>query len=508
MPPDALQVKSGVGPTRSPPLFEAQAVAKAFHGVPALRNAAIRLEAGSIHAFCGGNGAGKSTLLKILTGNLLPDAGIILRNGKPVRYRNPADAMADGIALISQELTTVLDMNVAENIFLGREPRRGRFLLDRHQMVADTKALMGRLGFNINPRAQMRDISLAEMQLVEIAKAISRNMQILIMDEPTSALGEAETEKLFEAIEALRGQNVGIIYVSHRLSDIFRIADRYTVLRNGSFIESGAMQDIERERLVTLIVGETLDEQVRPAPLLQEEAFMQVRDFGRENEFEDINFDLNRGEILGIYGLMGSGRSELASALFGLTRPTSGFMQLAGESYSPGSPRNALKSGLALATEDRRASGLVMTASVKENVSLTSLAKLSRFGFLNRKKEMVLVQNQINAFGIKTASQEIPVENLSGGNQQKVVLSRCMATQPRLLICDEPTRGIDEGAKRQIYRFLANFAASGRSVLMISSELSEILENCHRIIILRRGRIADIIPASKATRQALVGLSS
>ncbi|MBV6656367.1 MAG: sugar ABC transporter ATP-binding protein [Devosiaceae bacterium] len=490
------------------PLLEAQHVARAFHGVPAVRDGNIRIESGSIHALCGGNGAGKSTLINMLTGILQPDAGQILRNGEPVRYTSPRHALSDGISLISQELTTIFDMTVAENIFLGRELRRGRIGVNHKQQNEEAEALLKRLGFPISPTQTMATLSLAEMQLVEIAKAIGRDMQVLIMDEPTSALGEAEAERLFTAVEALRDHDVGIVYVSHRLSDLFRICDSYTVMRDGTFIEAGAMEEIDRHRLVTLIVGEELDEQKRPEPLPSQEPLLSVRGFGRADAFGEISLDLHRGEVLGIYGLMGSGRSEFVSALYGLDKADQGQLLVEGRELTINGPADALAAGLAFATEDRKVTGLVLTSSVGHNISITSLSDLASLGFIDQGKERHLIDQATARFGIKAASSAIDVAHLSGGNQQKVVLARCMATQPKVLICDEPTRGIDEGAKRQIYAFFQEFVAQGCAVLMVSSEIHEVIENCHRIIVFNQGQIADVLSSETVAQTSLVHLAS
>ncbi|RUT31465.1 sugar ABC transporter ATP-binding protein [Arsenicitalea aurantiaca] len=489
-------------------LLAATDVAKAYSGVPALIDGRIRLRRGSVHALCGGNGAGKSTFLNILMGLQKADSGTILAKGRVVRYGSAAEALADGVAIITQELSPVLDMTVAENIYLGREPRRGGWFVDKKKMVADAAALFARLKFDIDPRAQMRHLSVAKIQLVEIAKAISRDSDILIMDEPTSAIGEKEAATLFAAIASLREQGVGIIYVSHRLTDIFSIADDYTVFRDGRFIETGSLADIDRKRLISLIVGRDLaDQQARPTTA-RGETMIAAEGFSRDGQFEDISVSIARGEIVGLYGLMGAGRSEFANALYGNGRKDKGTVTIEGRPVEIRSPTDALAAGIAMITEDRKETGLVLTSTVSQNVVLAALKRFARGGFVSGRREAEAVDAQIKRFRIRTASRHLLVQHLSGGNQQKVVLARCIETDPKILICDEPTRGIDEGAKREIYAFLSDFAAKGNAVLLISSEIPEILANADRIIVFRRGRIAGELPAAEASQDALVHLAS
>ncbi len=504
-------------PSLSPPaaagaadefLLAATSIAKAYAGVPALLDGRIQLKRGSIHALCGGNGAGKSTFLSILMGLQRADAGAILVKGRLVHYGSAAEALADGIAIITQELSPVLDMTVAENIYLGREPRRGGWFVDRARMEADAGALFARLGFDIDPKARMRSLSVARIQLVEIAKAISRDSDILIMDEPTSAIGEKETATLFKAIRGLAASGVGIIYVSHRLTDIFEIADSYTVFRDGRFIESGALADIDRQRLIALIVGRDLRDAAKRESTARPETMIEMRGFSRAGEFEDISLAIAKGEILGLYGLMGAGRSEFANAVYGNAPKDSGEVLIEGAPVTIETPSQALKHGIAIVTEDRKETGLVLSSSVSANIVLAALHRFSRFGVVDGGSVARSVDGQIAHFRIRTASRDLQVQSLSGGNQQKVVLARCVETEPRILICDEPTRGIDEGAKREVYAFLSAFAAAGNAVLMISSEIPEILANADRIVVFRRGRIAGEVMARDATQDALVHLAS
>ena len=494
----------------SVPLLEAEGVTKSFGGVPALRDGRLTLEAGSVHALCGGNGAGKSTFLNVMMGILRRDGGSIRLKGTPVDFTSPSQALANGLAIITQELSPIRGMTVAENIFLCREPRRAGFIVNYRRLNEMASALLERLQFRIEPQARMSDLSLAQMQLVEIAKAISHDSAVLIMDEPTSAIGEAETDTLFEAIRHLTAQGTGIIYVSHRLTEVLRIADRYTVLRDGSFVETGALADIDRAHLVQLIVGRKMKEEfeARATGAPPGLPMLEVRHLSRAGEFEDVSLDVREGEILGIFGLMGSGRSEFLHALFGLTRPSSGDVLLRGQPFPAHGPGHAIRAGLALVTEDRKDTGLFPSASLRHNVTISALSQLSRASVIDRPKERGVVKDLIDRFRIKAASQELPVSSLSGGNQQKVVLSRCLTTQPRLLLCDEPTRGVDVGAKQEVHDFLAGFVRGGGSAIVVSSETPEILAISDRIAVFKKGRVACVVDSRTATQEQLLHMAS
>jgi putative xylitol transport system ATP-binding protein len=493
-------------------LLKAEEIQKTYGGVSALHDGRIELGAGTVHALCGGNGAGKSTFLNILMGLEAPDSGRIWLNGRETRFASPASALAAGIAIITQELTPVPDMTVAENIFLGRESRRGGWFVDQTAMRRKAADLLERLNFAVDPRAKMRRLSLGQIQLVEIAKAIDQRSSVLIMDEPTSAIGEKETAVLFDAIWQLRSAGVGIIYVSHRLSELFSIADQYTVFRDGGFVRAGSMKDIDRDELIRLIVGGSVVGQTSVATDVATESenvtLLEVQGYSCSGEFEDINLSLKSGEVVGLYGLMGAGRSEFASALYGISRRNRGRLVIDGAEVEINSPGDALKLGIAMITEDRKASGLFLSQSVRKNISLTSLSSLSRWSFINERKEKSLAQRMIERFHIKVRTRDQPVRQLSGGNQQKVLFARSLTTSPRILICDEPTRGIDEGAKREIHAFLAEFAAQGNAVLMISSEVQEILASCNRVVVFRHGRQVAESPVARITPEHLLHWAS
>ena len=489
-------------------LVSAQGVAKSFNGVPALRNGCLSLRAGSVHALCGGNGAGKSTFLNILMGILRRDAGTIQVRGQHADFVNPAEALAARISIITQELSPVPGMTVAENIFLGREPRRAGVIVNYTKLFNDTAELLERLLFQIDPRSPMHRLSLAQTQLVEIAKAFSHRSEIIIMDEPTSAIGEQETEVLFSAIRRVTAQGAGVIYVSHRLLEIFSIADSYTVLRDGGFVEAGQIADIDRRHLVRQIVGRELQIVGRTAQRFTAPALLSVKKLSREGEFDEVSLDVAPGEVLGIYGLMGAGRSEFLNCLYGITTPDSGEVWLRGEALPAGRPGTSIRRGISLVTEDRKATGLVLSSSVAMNITLSALPSLSLAGVVDPAKERSLVQTLVQRMGVKLASPQMAVAALSGGNQQKVVLARCMATDPIVLLCDEPTRGIDEGAKREVYALIEAFTAKGGAVILVSSEAPEVMEVSDRIAIFKKGRVTTIVDARSATQEVLLHLAS
>ena len=489
-------------------LLSAQGVAKSFNGVPALKNGCLNLKAGSVHALCGGNGAGKSTFLNILMGILTRDTGDIKVKGQDTHFQRPADALQARISIITQELSPIPGMSVAENIYLGREPRLGKVIVDYSSLYAMAETLLKRLNFDIAPKTPMHRLSLAQTQLVEIAKAFSHESEIIIMDEPTSAIGEHETEVLFRAIHSAKEQGAGIVYVSHRLSEIFTIADQYTVFRDGGYVEDGNIADIDRRHLVRQIVGQEVRVIKSESHATTQPPLLEVKSLTRQNEFTDISLSVTLGEILGIYGLMGSGRSEFLNCVYGITKPTKGEVLLKDKIIPPGNTQKSIQRGLSLVTEDRKATGLVLTSTVAQNITLSALPLVSNCSIVNKVQEIGIVNTMIKRLKIKVSRMDMPVASLSGGNQQKVVLGRCMATNPICLLCDEPTRGIDEGAKREVYAFLASFVKLGGAVIVVSSEAPEVLEVSDRIAIFKKGRLETIISGHSATQEDLLHLAS
>ena len=492
------------------PLLEVEGLRKAFDGVPALRDGRFRLERGSVHAFCGGNGAGKSTFLKIVMGILPRDGGTVRLEGSPVSFASPRAALAAGISIIEQELSPVPAMSVAENIYLGREATRFPGRVDFASMNRAAGALLDRLGFAIAPTDVMANLTVAQVQLVEIAKAISYDARVIIMDEPTSALGEAEADQLFRAVGVMKAEGKGVIYVTHRLSEIFGIADAYTVLRDGAFVETGRIADIDKDRLVELIVGRPLAEEFVKGNAPGEEVVLSVRGIDAAHGVRDVSFDLRRGEILGLFGLMGSGRTEVLERLFGLAPGSrAGEVTLNGRALVPRAPSDAIAAGLALVTEDRKGSGLVMTQDVRANVCLARLEALSSTPFMmSAAREGDAARRMMKMFGIRAAGDRLGVSHLSGGNQQKVVLGKWFLTEPVVLLLDEPTRGVDVGAKREIYAIMSEFAAGGGSVILVSSELDEVLAMADRTLVMRDGRLVATLGRDEMSAPALLGAAA
>ncbi|HAF2130473.1 TPA: sugar ABC transporter ATP-binding protein [Salmonella enterica] len=488
-------------------LLEVTGVRKAFGPVVALKNAEFCLRRGSIHALCGGNGAGKSTFLSILMGFIQPDGGNIFINGQRCEFHHPREALEAGVAIVQQELSAIPDLTVAENIWLGREPKRFGFV-DFPTLNQRTTALLKELEFSISATEKMRNLSVAEQQLVEIAKALSHaNADIIIMDEPTSAIGEEDAQKIFQTIKRLALKGKGIIYVSHRLSEIFQIADSYTIFRDGSYIHEGNIADITREQLIEHIIGCEYDSEFAKFNQPGDEVMMEVKNLNWRNKIKDISLQLKRGEILGIYGLVGSGRSEFLDLVFGIQHADSGTIQLGEKTLGQHSPKEAIDCGIAYVTEDRKDTGLVLCRSISENINISSFCAISRGGFINEKQEQARTSEMIKRFNIKTLDGEQPVGNLSGGNQQKVVLGRWALLDPKVLLLDEPTRGIDVGAKKEIYRFMSEFALKNKGIIMVSSELSEIIGMSDRILVFRDGQLAGELTAANTTQTELMKLA-
>jgi inositol transport system ATP-binding protein len=482
------------------PLLEIRNVSKSFAGVKALDGVGLRVARGEVHALMGENGAGKSTLMKILGGLIPPDSGEILLENRTLRPRNPHDAMRAGIAMIHQELLPFRDLSVAANIAIGRETTR-RFpgWLDHAAMNREASSLLGRLGISIDPQRPMRDLGIAHMQAVEIAKALAHRASLIIMDEPTTALSNREVDALFNVIRELRARGVSVIYISHKMDEIFRIADTITVMRDGRHIETRPAAELDEAQLIRLMVGR--DPLPRAAGgATPGEAVLEVRKLSRDGHFHEIGFTLRRGEILGIGGLMGAGRSELAHALYGLDPATSGEIRVSGKPVRIHSPPDALAAGIALVTEDRKRFGFIPRFSVRENLALSAAGS----AVSNRRTEERVADEQIARFSIKAASREQAVAKLSGGNQQKVVIARALLHQPEILILDEPTRGIDIGAKSEIHSIITDLARSGKAVLLISSEMPELLALSDRLLVMRDGRISAELDPNQTSQEEIM----
>lgn len=488
-------------------LLRVEGVRKAFGQVVALKNAQFSLKRGSIHALCGGNGAGKSTFLSILMGFIRPDAGEIYVKGKRCEFHQPIEALHAGIAIVQQELSSIPDLTVAENIWLGREPRRFGFV-DFKQLNRQTTELLTDLHFDISPSEKMRNLSVAEQQLVEIAKALSHaDADIIIMDEPTSAIGEEDAQKIFDVITRLTEKGKGIIYVSHRLSEIFQIADTFTIFRDGTFITDGPLADITREKLIELIIGREIKDEFAKFNEPTDETIMEVRELSRDDQVQDISLTLKKGEILGIYGLVGSGRSEFLDLIFGIEHADKGTIKIGDRFLDKHTPKDSINAGIAYVTEDRKDTGLMLGRSINENINIASFGAISTGGFIHDRKERARADDMITLFNVKTPDADQLVGNLSGGNQQKVVLGRWALIEPDVMLLDEPTRGVDVGAKKEIYKFMSEFALQGKGIVMVSSELSEIIGMSDRIIVFRDGRIAGELTTATATQTDLMKLA-
>jgi ABC-type sugar transport system ATPase subunit len=521
----------GVPSAANPALLEMRRISKCFPGVQALREVSLACSAGEVHALVGENGAGKSTLMKILAGVERPDAGQILLDGMPVHFGGPRDALRAGISIIYQEFNLLPELTVLENIYAGRERRLVPGILDWAGMRRDAAAVLERLGIALDLQAYVWELSVAQQQLVEMARALSLNARLVIMDEPSTVLAGQELERLFATIGALKAQGVAVIYISHRLEEVFKIADRATVLRDGQVTATLNPKETTREALIRLMVGRALHESAPADASATREPVLEVRDLSAEGFLRDISFTLHRGEILGVAGLVGAGRTTLARALFGAARMTAGQIILAGKPLTPRSPGRALRAvlalvprfglrilyrchpnravhaGVALVPEDRKGQGLVLNLTVAQNISLPILERLTRRLLLHRGRQETLVAGAIRDLDIRTPSAAQPVQYLSGGNQQKVVLAKWLITKPRVLIMDEPTRGVDVGAKAEIYAIMRRLAAGGTSILMISSELPELLAMADRILVMAEGRLAGELRAADATEEAILSLA-
>jgi ABC-type sugar transport system ATPase subunit len=492
------------------PFLEAVDISKRFPGVHALDNVSLSIVPGEIHALIGENGAGKSTLMKILAGAYAPDSGTILIDGRPVSIESPRAAQEFGISTIYQELNLVDALSVGENIFLGDLPTRvgANWQVDWSQVWQRSSELLERVGSQVRPQTQVRTLSVAQKQMVEIARSLARNVRVLILDEPTSSLTERETEKLFEIIETLRRRGVGIIYISHRLSEVFQIAHRVTVLRDGRMVGTLDIADASEELLVRMMVGRDLSHLFTRARLSEGPVRLEVRGLSRKRVLHDVNLAVRGGEIVGLAGLVGAGRTELARCLFGADQFDAGEVLLDGKSVRLRTPADAVNLGIALVPEDRKLQALILGMSVRENLSLPLLDRLGSRYLPSRSRERELVDNYIQRLSIRTPSMEQRARALSGGNQQKVIIARWLATEPKVLILDEPTRGIDVGAKAEVHALIARLAEEGVAILMISSELPEILGMSHRVLVMCVGRIVADIPREMATEESIMAAAT
>jgi len=487
------------------PILELEQISKRFPGVQALDNVHFDIFSGEVHALLGENGAGKSTLIKIMSGVHKPDTGEIKFNGQPVQFNNPREAQARGIATIYQELSLYPDLTVAENIFMGHAPRNRFGMVDWHAMRHRAKEILESLEIHdLDVNAKVGALTVGKRQRVEIAKALSQDARILIMDEPTAALTESDVQRLFTIVRLLRERKVGIIYISHRLEEVFTLADRVTVLRDGHYVGTKPVAETNGDDLISMMVGRTIDNLFPKLETNIGEPVLEVNNLWRRPLTRGISFQVREGEIVGLAGLVGSGRSELALTIFGITPAESGQILIKGQPHKIKNPRQAMKLGIAYVPEDRSTQGLIRQMRIRENVSVAMLTALAHRGFIDRKSEGELAKHTVGQLNVRATSIEQVVNKLSGGNQQKIVVGKWLARHPKVLIMDEPTRGVDVGAKAEIHRLISELAQQGLAILMISSELPEILGMSDRVLVMREGHIVAEYPRAEATQEVIV----
>ena len=494
-----------------PPFLEMHGISKTFPGVKALNQVDLHLARGEVHAVAGENGAGKSTLMKIMTGVYHADPGGVIKvDGHEVAIKDPVHARSLGISIIYQELAVVNNLTVAQNIYLAREPLNAFGLIDSRKMNADAAAVLAELEMNLDPKAGVAGLSIGQKQMVEIARAISYRSKLIIMDEPTASLSHHEASTLMRVVRNLAAQNIGVVYISHRLDEIFEIADRVTVLRDGVTVDSRPIAEMTREILIRKMVDRDMSQLYgQHRSHTTDEVLLSVKGLGLKRptaqgaRVADVSFDLHKGEVLGFFGLVGSGRTEIMEMIFG-SRASVGTISIDGKTVSIREPSQAIDQGIGFVTEDRKELGLVLGMSVRENFSLTHLRDYCTLDVVNRKREGNACQAYIRSLGIKTPSPEQKVLNLSGGNQQKVVIAKWVARRPRILIVDEPTRGIDVGAKAEVHILLNKLAEEGMSIIVVSSDLPEVLAISDRVVVLKEGRITGVLPRAEATQERIM----
>ena len=488
-------------------LLQMQGIDKTFPGVHALDHVDLNVRAGTVHSLMGENGAGKSTLMKVLIGMYQPDGGQIVFDGQPVQISDTATGLGLGISMIHQELS-VPEMTVAENIFLGREPVSKFGLISRRQMKHATQELFDRWEIKIDPTAQMKNLSIAQTQMVEIAKAISFDSKLIIMDEPTSAITETEVAHLHRMIDQLRASGTAIIYITHKMDEVFKISDYVTVFRDGKLVTTLPAAELDRDKLIALMVGRELTEMFPKETVEIGEVVLSVRNLNRGSLVKDVSFDLRRGEILGFAGLMGAGRTEVLETLFGVAAAESGEIVVDGKTVRIRQPKDAIDAGLALLTEDRKLTGIMGVLSVRDNMIMAALPRYSPGGLLQKGRIDQACEDQRKALALKTPSLDQHIQNLSGGNQQKVLISRWLLTLPEILMIDEPTRGIDVGAKSEIHRLMSALAKTGKAIIMVSSEMPEVLGMSDRVVVMHDGKVSGIVDRADATQERIMKLAT
>ncbi|KDE34351.1 sugar ABC transporter [Kosakonia radicincitans UMEnt01/12] len=495
--------------TASPPLLSLKGITKVFPGVRALENVQLDLWPGKVTALIGENGAGKSTLVKVMTGIYQPDEGEILYKAIPIALPTPESAHKVGITAIHQETVLFDELSVTENIFVGQYLYKGLLKkLDWPAMHQQARDILARLEVQIDPRATLKTLSIAQRHMVAIARALSFDAQVVILDEPTAALSQHEILEFYQIVERLKQEGKAILFISHKFDEIFELADHYTILRDGVYVDSGAIKAITEERMVAMMVGRTLSQSWPKVACEPGETVLEVRDLCHPTEFAHINFSLRKGEILGFYGLVGAGRTELMQALSGVSRPSSGEIILNGKSVQFRQPADAIQAGIVCVPEERQKQGAIIELSIAQNISLPQLSKLNRNGVLNEAKEWALADEYARRLQVKAFSWRQAVETLSGGNQQKVVIGKWLATHPEVIILDEPTKGIDIGSKAAVHQFMSELVAHGLAVIMVSSELPEVMGMADRVIVMHEGLMVAQYNAGDATAETIVSAAS
>lgn len=488
--------------------IEMTGINKSFGANQVLKDAAFTLKDGEVHALMGENGAGKSTLMKILTGVYTKDSGTVKVDGKEVNFKSPQEAEKAGIVFIYQELNVLFDLTVEENLFMGKEITKKFGICDKKAMHAKAQEVMDKMGVQIPIEAVMSDLSVGQQQMVEICKALMVDAKVIIMDEPTAALTERETESLFRVMRALQKKGVSIVYISHRMEEIFVLCDRITILRDGSYIGTEHVNDIDMDGIVKMMIGREIGERYPKRDVKIGEEVLRVEGLTKEKVFHDVSFDVRAGEVLGVAGLMGAGRTEIMQAIFGSISKNRGQIYIDGKQVTIKNPRQAIAAGIGFITEDRKTEGLLLEKSIADNIEIANLKSVSKHGVLSKKKQEELVQQGIDEFKIKCFGPWHECNNLSGGNQQKVVLAKWIATNPKILILDEPTRGVDIGAKKEIYNVINKMAARGVAVIMVSSELPEVLGMSDRIMVVREGEVRGILDGKDADQEKIMTLAT
>ncbi len=488
--------------------IEMRGIDKLFGSNQVLKQAGFTLESGEVHALMGENGAGKSTLMKILTGVYNKDAGTVLVDGKEVNYKNPQEAEKAGIVFIYQELNVMFDLTVEENLFMGKEIH-GKFgICDKKAMQKKAQEALNILGVNISPKTVMAELSVGQQQMVEICKALMADAKVIIMDEPTAALTQSETVALFKVIESLRKKGVSMVYISHRMEEIFELCDRITVLRDGSYIGVKNIPETNMNEIVKMMIGREIGERYPSRNVKIGKEVLKVKELTRKGTFHDVNFSVRAGEVLGVSGLMGAGRTEIMQAIFGNLSYESGTIEIDGKEVKISNPRQAMEHGIGFITEDRKTEGLMLDKSIRENISLCNLRRISKSSVISREAEKNMVAEAIKDLHIKCFGSYHECNNLSGGNQQKVVLAKWILTNPKILILDEPTRGVDIGAKKEIYSIINKLAAQGVAIIMVSSELPEVLGMSDNIMVVREGEVRGIISYEEANQERVMTLAT